>query len=73
MKKKHIVLLMVILAMFILVMIHVTKRTTNLDPIANPETCASQWVQDDITVEETLGCIEKYVEKEQSEMQDQKP
>jgi len=41
--------------------------------IATPEVCASQWLQDVFTVEETLDCIEDYVKNAQFKMQGQEP
>ena len=73
MKKGRIVLLTIILAMFILAMILVNKTTKNSEHITCPEDCASQWLEDAITVEETLDCIEDYTKKEQPKRQGQEP
>lgn len=35
--------------------------STDSEDSATPEACASQWLHDVITVEETLGCIEDYM------------
>ena len=47
--------------MFILVMIHMTKITKDSKNIHAPEACASQWVEDVITLEETIDCIDNYM------------
>lgn len=73
MKKGRIVLLTIILAMFILAMILVTKTIEESGHTTYPEACASQWLQDVITVEETLDCIEDYMKNEELKMQSQEP
>ncbi len=73
MKKGRTVLITIILAMFILAMILVIKTTEESEHTAYPEACASQWLQDAITVEETLDCIEDCTKNEQREMQRQEP
>ena len=73
MKKRRVVLVTIILLMFILVMILVNKTRKNSEHIASPEDCASQWIEDGITVEETFNCIENYTKKEQVGMRGQEP
>jgi hypothetical protein len=43
--------------------------SSDSENIAIPEVCASQWLQDVITVEEILNCIEDYTKNEQLRMQ----
>ena len=71
MKMREIVLSVIILAMFILVMILVTRAMEESKPTTYAEACVSQWLQDFITVEETLDCIETYVKREQWKRQGQ--
>ena len=61
MKHKIIVLLIIILVIFTLLIIHMTKITKDLKNIDAPEACASQWVGDVITLEETIDCIDNYM------------
>jgi len=72
-KKRNTVLSTIIVAMFIVAMILVTKTTEESEHITCPEACASQWLQDVITVEETLDCIEDYMMNEELKMQSQEP
>jgi len=37
--------------------------STDSENIAHPQVCASQWLEDVITIEETLHCIEDYMKK----------
>jgi len=62
-KHKIIVLLIIILVIFTLVIIHMTKITKDSKNIDAPEACASEWLEDVITVQETLHCIDDYMEK----------
>jgi len=62
-KKTQIVLSIIILAMFILVIILVTRDKEESEHAQYPDVCVSQWLQDSISVEETLDCIEKVHEK----------
>ena len=41
-------------------MTKITKDSKNIDA---PEACASEWLEDVITVQETLHCIDDYMEK----------
>ena len=63
MKQKRILLITIILAMFILTVLHVTKTTKDSEDITCPQVCVSQWLEDVIKIEETLCCIEDYMEK----------
>lgn len=45
---------------------------TDLENVTYPQVCASQWLQDVITVEEILDCIEDYMKNEQLKMQEQR-
>jgi len=62
-KHKIIVLLIIILVIFTLLIIHMTKITKDSKNIDIPEACASQWVGDVITLEETIDCIDNYMEQ----------
>ncbi len=63
MKQKRILLITIMLAMFILAVLHVTKTTKDSENITCPQVCVSQWLEDVITIEETLHCIEDYTKK----------
>ncbi|MHC4558685.1 MAG: hypothetical protein ACYTFW_02965 [Planctomycetota bacterium] len=63
MKQKRILLITIILAMFILAVLHVTRTTKDSENITCPQVCVSQWLEDVITIEETLHCIEDYMKK----------
>lgn len=63
MKHKTLVLLIIILAMFTLVMIHMNRITKDTESINAPVTCASQWLKDVSTLEETIDCIDNYMGK----------
>ena len=57
MEKKRILLITIILAMFILAVLHVTKTTKDSENITCPQVCVTQWLEDVITIEETLYYI----------------
>ena len=63
MKQKRILLITIMLAILILTALHVTKTTKDSENITCPQTCISQWLEDVITIEETLHCIEDYMKK----------
>ena len=63
MKQKRILLITIMLAMFILAVLHVTKTTKDSESITCHQVCVSQWLEDVITIEETLHCIEDYMKK----------
>jgi len=62
-KHKTLVLFIIIVAMFILVMMYMKMTTKDPENIHAPEACASEWLEDIITVQETLHCIDDYMEK----------
>jgi hypothetical protein len=39
----------------------------------DPKGCASEWLQDEITVEDVLDCMENYMKGEELKMQSQEP
>ena len=47
--------------------------SSDTENIVTPETCASQWLQDEVAVGETLACIEEYVANEKLRMQGHAP
>ena len=49
------------------------QLSTDSENITYPQVCASQWLQDVITVKETLDCIEDYMKNEQLKMQGREP
>lgn len=63
MKHKIIMLIIIILVIFALITIYLTKITQDSKNIDTPEACASEWLEDVITVQETLHCIDDYMEK----------
>ena len=73
MKKREIVLLTIILAMFIMAMILMAKTAEEPGHTTYPKACASQLLQDVITVQEILDCMEDYMKNEELEMQSQEP
>jgi len=59
-KHKTIVLVIVILAMITLVMMYMKSTSKDSENIKAPLGCASQWVDDVSTLEETIDCIDNY-------------
>lgn len=47
--------------------------STDTQGVTTPEICASQWLQDEIAVAETLACIEEYARDEQLRIRRQEP
>ena len=46
---------------------------TDLENVTYPQVCASQWLQDVITVEEILNCMDDYMKNEQLKMRGPEP
>ena len=64
MKHKKFVLLIVILVMTTLAMMMYTKRTIQTsENVNNPLACASLWVDNANTLEETIDCIDNNIGK----------
>ena len=73
MKRGRIVLLTIILAMFVVAMILVIKTAEEPGHTIDPKACASEWLQDEITAEEVLDCMEDFMKNEELKMQSQEP
>ena len=63
MKHKRFILLIVILAIIALVGGFIKRITEDSENVNSPLGCATQWVDDVRTLNETIDCINFYMEK----------